>query len=109
MEQAYFIEWKDMDKSPDIDATVIAAIQVALDKVYADGHSNDLVNVQVDHPALDHPIHIGYSKTEKLNAINITLQIKKTQQSKRDLNFESGLRLTFGRISLPKGGRPSEK
>ena len=107
--KTYVVHWKEMEDSPDINATVIAALQTILDKIYDEGRPNDLVNVSIDHEALEHPIHIGYSRQEKLTALKIALQMKKVQQSKRSLNFESGLRLTFSRIKLPTGGLRSQK
>ena len=105
----YLIRWKDMEQSPDFDQTVLTALQSILDQILSEGSPADLINVVIDHAALDNPIYCPFSHQDKLNALKILLLIKKVQQSKKELNFDSGLRLTFTRLSMPQGGRPGQK
>ena len=98
----YTIEWKDLDQHrPYIDELVQTAIQDVLDDIFAEGRPNDLVNVMIDHDALVTPIPIPFSKQEKLTAHKIVLQIKKVQQSRRELDFDSMLRFKFTRMRRP--------
>ena len=103
----YVVEWRDMEECPDLDETVLKAVQEVVDRVFSEGSEEDLVNVKIDHAALDTPAFIGFSPQRKLTAEKILLLVKKIQQSKRDLNFDSGLRITLTRIRMPKGGRPA--
>ena len=98
-----------MQQSPDIDETVLMALQDILDQIHSEGAPTDMVNVEINHAALENPIYIPFSRLEKINALKILLMIKKVQQSKKELNFDSGLQLKFKRISMPQGGRPGQK
>ena len=98
-----------MEECPDLEETVLTALQHILDQIYAEGNDGDLVNIRIDHDALDTPIHVGFSPRRKLTALRILMEIKRRQQSKKNLKFDSGLRLTFQRIHLPTGGRPAQK
>ena len=97
-----------MEQSPDIDQTVLSALQQIFDRVFAEGSPGDWVRVQVDHDALDTPIKLGFSPQKKINALKLLLQVKKVQQSKRDVDFNSGMRITFTRIRMHQGGRPRQ-
>ncbi len=105
----YFVRWKNMEQSPDLEETVLSALEEILERLYSEGAPTDMVNVRIDHESLDNPIYIGYSQRQKLTAQKILLMIKKVQQSKKMLRFDSDLRITFSRIRLPEGGARQHK
>ena len=100
-ETPYIINWKDMPQTTNIGEVVQTAIQDVLDEIFAEGRPNDVVNVMIDHDALETPIPLPFTKQEKLTANKIIRQIQKVQQSRRELAFDSALRLTFARMRRP--------
>ena len=93
----YVIEWKDMAQAPNIEETILAALQSVLDHVYADGHPQDLVNIEIYHPVLLRSIGAPFAKLESLTADKIADII---EEEDADLDFNSDLRLTFKRLDL---------
>ena len=85
------------------------AIANVLRRIFADGMRGDRVAVTISHLALNDPIHIGYSREEKLTVEKIMRSIWKVQQSRKNLNFENNLHFDFSRIRAPVGGKYRDK
>ena len=97
----YVVEWGDLDECPDLAQPVLKSVREVVARFLSEGSAADLVNVEIDHAALDTPAFIGFSHQRKLTAEKILLLlVNKMQQSKRDLNFDSGLHITLTRIRL---------
>ena len=62
--------------------------------------------VTISHPALENPIYLNWSTVEKLTPMKLLEEIKKRQQSKRDLQFDQQMRIRMQHVKMPKGGRP---
>ena len=57
----YTIHWDRIENSADLEATVEAALGETINDAFAggEGHPQDRVQVEINHPALETPINIG--------------------------------------------------
>jgi hypothetical protein len=102
----FSLTWRNLQEAPDLETVVLEAFQDLIDQAFeGTTDPNDLVNVQIDHPALDTPIYIGFSPREKLTPNRLLLLVQSVQQSKRDLRFDSKMHVRFTRIQFPRGGK----
>ena len=65
--------------------------------------------VAIDHPALDDPIYVHWSPIRLVTPHRMLQEIRKRQQSKKDLKFDEQMRIRIEHVSLPRGGRPQLK
>ena len=106
----YRVHWREVEKAPDVQKTVKEALGEAISGAFRDGgHPQDRVGVEVNHPALERPINIGFTTQEKLTSDKIVRTIEKVQQSATGLDFDSSLNVKFTRVKLPRGGRPGQQ
>ena len=105
----YQIKWKNMQESENIELTMHEAITEVLRRIYASGKSGSRIAVSINHPALNDPIYIGYTREEKMTTEKIVRSMWKVQQSKKGLNFEENLDFKFSLIHAPVGGRVRQK
>ena len=79
-----------MEECPNLDETVLRAAQAVVDRIFAQGLSESLVHIEIDHYLLAHPYYISLSNPQKLNALMI---VKKLGELYLGF-FSSGLRIT---------------
>jgi hypothetical protein len=92
----YLIKWKEVEKSPDVDETVLAAMQQVLDPVYAAGVPKDLINAKIVYPVIDEPILCPFVPTKELIPLRLLCKLEF-----RQVKFEGELRLQIQHISMP--------
>ena len=99
-----------MQASPSTNQTIYTGISKILQKVIDDGQPEDMIGCSVDHPALDVPITITYSKQEKMTAKKIANLIATAATSSHGILIDNAaLRITFTRLKAPIGGRPGQR
>ena len=100
-----------MEKSEDVEKTVQSALQETVNSAFRDGHPQDRVGVEINHPALDHPINIGFTTQEKITPEKIREDDRSRatgldfSQRFTELDFDDDLDVQFTRIRLPRGGQ----
>ena len=106
----YQLELRDLQSAPDVAEVVKEAFAEVLSRTFKGGDNNpqDDAAVEVDHPALDHPIHIGFCSEEKITADKIMRAIEKVQQSKKELKTDENLTVMITRVRYRKGGKLGE-
>ena len=65
---------------------------------------NDYLRVNIDHPSLDSPIWIEFTKSKNLNEDKILNKIEGVQQSKKEFLLADGAtELDFFHVKYPEG------
>ena len=106
----YKLQWIDIEDSPSNRQTIHTGISKILQKVVDDGQPEDMIGCSVDHPALDVPITIAYSKQEKMTANKIANLITNAATSSHGILIDNAaLSITFTRMRAPIGGRPGQR
>ncbi len=101
--RCFFMTFRDVANIPDVEAVARAGIAEVLRRAFATCGENDLVGVQIEHPALDSEILVHFGDVESTTAENVLHTISSVQQSKRELTFDEDMIIKITSISPPNG------
>ena len=73
----YQIKWREIEKSPDVEQTVLTALEAILQMVYSDGLDSDMLSCIIDHKDLYNPIDIPFTNQAEWTAYKLCYEIAK--------------------------------
>jgi len=107
-----FCNLHQLPQGCDLNAAIPNILQAALDTTIEEMEgncelgviqSNDLISVSLQHPGLNTPIFLPFSRRDKLTGEKLAREVEKVQQSKKGLDMDEKMELIVTHQRMPAG------
>ena len=100
----YFLAFRDIEGIKNLEAVGRAGIGKVIDVAFNQCSPEDVVGLEINHPALDTEILIPFAKRELTTVDKVMEVIASVQQSRRDLAFNCNMIIKATVVTPPSGG-----